>query len=124
MPTMRSSSRAATGRFLPTVLLCGFSFCAALAGDSPPPVEATRQIDAATRRIEIRDADSLLLEYPDWLTTVTSHDPSVIRVFAVRPNCLRVQRVAAGTTTLRAVDRGDHQYSVEVIVRASADGRK
>ena len=124
MPTMRSSSRAATGRFLPTVLLCGFSFCAALAGDSPPPGEATRQIDMATRRIEIRDADSLLLEYPDWLTTVTSHDPSVIRVSAVRPNCLRVQRVATGTTTLRAVDRRDHQYSVEVIVRTSAEGRK
>lgn len=124
MPMMRSSSRAATGRFLPTVLLCGFSFCAALASESPPPGEATRQIDAATRRIEIRDADSLLLAYPDWLTTVTSHDPSVIRVSAVRPNCLRVQRVAAGTTTLRAVDRGDREYSVEVIVRASADGRK
>jgi hypothetical protein len=122
---MKPLRRGAMRRLVPMVVLCGFSFCGAIAGESPqpPPVEATRQVDAATRRIEFRDAESLLLEYPDYLTTVTSFDPSVIRVSAVRPNCLRVQRVSQGTATLRAVDRSDHRYSVEVVVLA-ADGRK
>jgi len=125
MPRMQSFRRAATGRFLPTVLLCGFSFGSADATESPSAVntEAVHRIDAATRRIEIREAESLLLEYPDWLTTVKSLDPTVIRISAVRPNCLRVQRVADGTATLQAVDRGDHRYSIQVIVRASTDGR-
>ena len=83
-----------------------------------------QQVDGTTRRVEFRAADSLLLEYPEWLTTVTSPDLSVIRVTAVRPNCLRVQRVSEGTATLRAVDRGDHQYSIEVVVMATAEGRK
>ncbi len=125
MPTMQSFRRAATCRLLLTVILCGFSFGGAVATDSPSVVknEMVRQIDAATRRIEIRDADSLLLEFPEWLTTVKSLDPALIRVSAVRPNCLRVQRVTQGTATLHAVDRGDHQYSIQVIVRASTDGR-
>ena len=125
MPTMPTFCRAATRRFLPTVLLCGFSFGGAIANDKPSAdsTEQVQQIDAATRRIEIRENDVLLLEYPDWLTTVKSFDPTVIRVSAVRPNCLRVRRVSQGTTTLQAVDRGDHRYSIQVIVRASSDGR-
>lgn len=125
MPTLQPFSRMATSRFLPTVLLCGFTFSGAVAADLPIPVnrEAVRQIDSATRQIEIRESDSLLLEYPGWLTTVKSFDPALIRVSAVRPNCLRIQRITHGKTTLLAIDRDDHRYSVEVIVRASTDGK-
>ena len=122
---MKHSNRATTNWFLPTVLLCGFGFSGAIAGDAPRPVnrEVVQQIDSATRRIEIQDTDALLLDYPDWLTTVKSFDSSVIRISAVRPNRLRIQRVSHGTTTLHAIDRGDHQYSVQVVVRASTDGK-
>jgi Flp pilus assembly secretin CpaC len=123
MPTIQSSGRQATGRFLPTVLLCGFAFCGASATESPPAAESVQQINAASRRIEISTGESLLLEYPDWLTTVKSHDPTVIRVSAVRPNRLRVTRVSKGTTTLQAIDRRDHEYSIEVVVQASTEDR-
>ena len=124
MPMNFLLGRAAS-RLLPIVLLCGFSFGGARATDAPDPpsVETVRQVDAATRRIEIIDADSLLLEYPDWLTRVTSLDPNVIRVSAVRPNCLRIQRVARGTATLQAVDRGDQRYSLELVFQDSTGRR-
>lgn len=122
MPSIRLFSRRVASRLLPTVLLCGFAFCGAGAAD-PPATETVQRIDAATRRIELTSSDSLLLEYPDWLTTVKCQDPAVIRVSAVRPNCLRVTRVSQGTATLRAVDRRDNQYSIEVIVQGSTQNR-
>jgi hypothetical protein len=125
-----SNACSATRSFLPsvifpTVILCGFGFCGAVAKDAPPTAApAIRQVDAATRRVEIHDTDSVLLEYPDWLTTVKSLDPAVIHVSAVRPNCLRIQRVSEGTATLQAIDRGDRRYSIEVIVRAQVESQK
>jgi hypothetical protein len=121
MPAIRFLSRRATSRFLPTVLLCGFAFCGAGAAEAPPATEPVRQVDASTRRIELTSSESLLLEYPDWLTTVKSRDPAVIRVSAVRPNRLRISRVSQGATILHAVDRRDHEYSIEVIVQTSAE---
>jgi len=123
MPIAQTFRRAVTGRFLPTVLLCGFGFCGACATEVlPQSTDRPIQVGSATRSVEIRNSESVL-EYPDWLTTVKSHDSAVIRISAVRPNQLRIQRVGAGTTTLVATDRGDHQYSIEVIVRDVADGR-
>jgi hypothetical protein len=116
---------------LPAVVLCGFGFCGVVAKDASPsaapvaPVApAIHQVDAATRRVEIHDTDTVLLEYPDWLTTVKSLDPAVIHVSAVRPNCLRIQRVSEGKAKLQAIDRGDRRYSIEVIVRAQVEGQK
>lgn len=122
MPKYQTTCRAVTVRLLPTVILCGFAFGGALAADVPvnPPV-AVQQINDSTRRIELRS--DTLLEYPDWLTVVKGFDPKLIRITAVRPNCLRIQGLSQGTTTLQAVDRGGHQYSIEVIVRTTLDGQ-
>lgn len=106
---------------LPTVLLCGFGFMGAIAGDTPaaPAAETLPSIAAdAVRGIEISHGDPVLLEYPDWLTTVKSVDPGVLRIEAVRPNCLRLQSLNPGITTLKAVDRQDRSYSVRITVLA------
>ena len=110
---------AAMRRLCLAVILCGFGFCGALASDSSLPGSPIHQVDGTTRRIDINDAEVVLLEYPDWLTTVKSLDPAIIRVTAIRPNCLRVQRLGPGTAALHAVDRKDHQYVLEVIVPAA-----
>lgn len=113
--------RMAMRRLIPTVLLCGFAFCGAQAADAPGGSEGVvLHVDSTTRRIELREAESLL-EFPEWLTTVKSSDATVVHVSAVRPNRLRVQRVTSGTTHLMAVDRSEHRYSVELIVRAQAE---
>lgn len=121
---MSFTSRSARW-FLPTVFLCGFSYCSAFASDSVPSEvrETIRQVDASTRRIEVRDADSLLLQYPDWLKQVKSLDPAVIQVSAVRPDRLRIQRVAQGSATLHVLDRRDHRYSVEIVFQGSSGQR-
>lgn len=123
MPITQTISRAVKCRFLPTVLLCGFAFCGAAATEMPSQsADRPIQVGMATRSVEIRNSESVL-EYPDWLTTVKSHGSGVIRISAVRPNQIRVQRVGPGTTTLVATDRGDHQYSIEVIVHDASDNR-
>lgn len=123
MPMTQMISRAVKGWFLPTVLLCGFGFCGAAATELPPQSDDRPiQVGMATRSVQIRNSESVL-EYPDWLTTVKSYDSAVIRISAVRPNQIRVQRVGPGTTTLQATDRADHQYSIEVIVHDAGDGR-
>lgn len=116
MPDTRVSSRTSASRFLPAVLLCGFAYCGTLASEMPPaPVpEAVHRIEAATRRLEVRDADSVLVQFPDWLTRVQSGDSSVIRLTAVRPDCVRVVRLTEGRTTLTALDRQHREYSVEL----------
>ena len=107
MPAKRSFHRTFTGRLVPTVILCGFAFGAALAVDSPAPPqsETIHRIVAGAQKLEVRDAVSLMLEFPDWVTTVKSLHPSVIQVTAVRPNCLRIRRISEGLATLRVVDR-------------------
>ena len=116
MPDARISSRTCASRILPTVLLCGFAYYGTLASDRPPtPVpERLYQIGAATQRLEVCDSDSALLQFPEWLTRVRSGDARVIRVTAVRPDCLRVTRLAEGRTTLTALDRQQREYSVEL----------
>lgn len=122
MPMNQTTCRAMKVRLLPTVILCGFAFGGILAAEPPVnPPTSIQQIDATTRRIELHS--DTLLEYPDWLKTVKGFDPKLIRVTAVRPNCLRIQRLSQGSTTLKAFDRGDHQYSIEVIVRSTLDGQ-
>lgn len=123
MPMTQMISRAVKSWFLPTVLLCGFGFCGAAATELPPqPADGPIQVGLETRSVQIRNSESVL-EYPDWLTTVKSYDSTVIRISAVRPNQIRVQRIAPGTTTLVATDRADHQYSIEVVVHDAGDGR-
>ena len=124
MPSIPSHCRAATRQLRLAVILCGFGFCGAIASDSSPSAKAlTHHVNGATHRIDLSDAASVLLEYPDWLTTVKSMDPTVIRVTAVRPNCLRVQRVGQGSAELHALDRGNHEYVLEIIVPALANVR-
>lgn len=123
MPITQTISRAVKSWFLPTVLLCGFGFCGAAATELPrQSADRPIQIGSATRSVQIRNSESVL-EYPDWLTTVKSYDSAVIRISAVRPNQIRVQRISPGTTTLVATDRADHQYSIEVIVHDAGDSR-
>ena len=116
MPDTRISSRTSARRILPTVLLCGFAYCGTRASDAPPtpPPETVHHIGATTQRLEVRDSDSVLVQYPEWLTRVRSSDASVIRVTVVRPDCLRVTRLAEGRTTLTALDRQQREYSVEL----------
>ncbi|MFO1045378.1 MAG: hypothetical protein U0941_26670 [Planctomycetaceae bacterium] len=108
--------------YLPTVFLCGFSYCSVFAGEGPSS-DSIRQVDASTRRIEVRDSDSLVLQYPDWLKQVKSLDPAVVRVSAIRPDRLKVQRVAQGTAKLQVLDRSDHKYSLEIVFQDSTDKR-
>lgn len=121
MPDKLFSSRAARW-YLPTVFLCGFSYCSVFA-DEPPSKDTIKQVDASTRRIEVRDSDSLVLQYPDWLKQVKSLDPAVMRVSAVRPDRLKVQRVAQGTAKLQVLDRSDHRYSLEIVFQDSTGQR-
>lgn len=117
MPDTRFfSSRTSASRILPAVLLCGFAYCGTLASDATPAVapEAIYRIEAATQRLEVRDADAVLVQFPEWLTRVRSGDANVIRITAVRPDCLRVTRLAEGRTTLTALDRQQREYSVEL----------
>lgn len=116
MPDTRKSSRTCASRILPTVLLCGFAYCGTLASDAPPTPDTPTlyKIEATTQRLEIRDADSVLVQFPEWLTRVRSGDARVIRVTAVRPDCLRVTRLTEGRTTLTALDRQQREYSVEL----------
>ncbi|MDB5348604.1 MAG: hypothetical protein JWP89_6981 [Schlesneria sp.] len=123
MPSIQTHCRAATHQLSLAVILCGFGFCGAVASESSPAHGPIHQVNGTTHSIDFSDADSVLLEYPDWLTTVKSLDPAIIRVTAVRPNCLRIQRVGQGTTELRAVDRRDHQYVLAIIVPALANVR-
>lgn len=121
MPYKLFSSRAARW-YLPTVFLCGFSYCSVFAGEAPSN-DTIKQVDASTRRIEVRDSDSLVLQYPDWLKQVKSLDPAVMRVSAVRPDRLKVQRVAQGTAKLQVLDRSDHRYSLEIVFQDSTGQR-
>ena len=116
MPDARSSSRTSASRILPVVLLCGFAYCGALASDAPstPTPEAIYRIEAETQRPEVRDADSVLVQFPDWLTRVRSGNSSVIRITAVRPDCLRIVRLTEGRTTLTALDRQQREYSIQL----------
>lgn len=123
MPLIHSYCRVVPSQLWLTVILCGFGFCGAVASDSLPANGPTHQVTSSTQRINLLDAESVLLEYPDWLTTVKSRDPSVIRVVAIRPNCLRLERVGQGAAKLHAVDRQEQQYVLEVIVPASANVR-
>lgn len=119
MPDLRKSSRTGAHRILPTVLLCGFAYCGTLASQTPPTSKPERlyQIEAATQRLDVRDADSVLVQFPDWLTRVRSADSSVIRVTAVRPDCLRITRLTEGRTLLTALDRQQREYSVELTLK-------
>jgi hypothetical protein len=123
MPIMKSISRAQAYSALSTVLVCCSAVAAAGAKDRPHR-SGIQRISARSEKLEICDASSILLEFPDWLTTVKSLDPAVIRVSAIRPNCLRVQRIASGKAILHVVDRSDHEYSVELNVRASMDNEE
>ncbi|MBC8116154.1 MAG: pilus assembly protein N-terminal domain-containing protein [Candidatus Saccharimonas sp.] len=116
MPDARNSSRTSASRILPAVLLCGFAYYGTRASDTPPtPVpETLYKIGATTQRLEVRDSDSVLVQFPEWLTRVRSGDSSVIRVTAVRPDCLRITRLTEGRTTLTALDRQQREYSVEL----------
>ena len=116
MPDTRFSSRTSVSRILPAVLLCGFAYCGTLASEAPlaPVPEAIYRVEATTQRLEVRDADSVLVQFPEWLTRVRSGDSSVIRLTAVRPDCLRVVRLTEGRTTLTALDRKQREYSVEL----------
>ena len=122
----RISSRTSASRILPAVLLCGFAYCGTLASDAPsaPAPEAIYRIEAATRRLEVRDAVSVLVQFPEWLTRVRTGDSSVIRITAVRPNCLRVVRLSEGRTTLTALDRKQREYSVELSLVTSHPGEQ
>lgn len=112
-----TSSRTIARRVLSTVVLCGFVHCAAIASDAPSgsATDSVHTVPANTRRLEVRAAESLLVQFPDWLTRVRSRDSNVIRVTAVRPDCLRVTRVSEGTARLLAVDRHEREYSVELL---------
>jgi len=125
MPAQTQNHRTRNRRFIPALLLCGFAFHGAAAcASAPAPAESIQQVFATTERIELRESNSLLLDYPDWLTQVRSQNPSVIRIDAVRPNRLRVTRIGTGTSLLQAIDCQDRLYTVEVIVvRAAAEGR-
>jgi len=126
MPAKRQDCRTFTSRLLATVVLCGFAFGGARATDSPslPQPEEIHRIDARAQKLEIRDVTSVMLEFPDWVTTVKSLDPSVIHVTAIRPDCLRVRRISDGLSTLRVVDRHDREYHIEVMVVSSSEARK
>lgn len=123
MPSIQVYCRALTRQLSLAVILCGFGFCGAIASDSSPGHGPVHHVNGTTHSIDFSDANSVLLEYPDWLTTVKSLDPAVIRVTAVRPNCLRVHRVGEGTAELRAVDRRDHQYVLAIIIPATDNVR-
>ena len=116
MPDTRFSSRTSVSRILPAVLLCGFAYCGTLASEAPLAAapEAIYRVEATTQRLEVRDAGSVLVQFPDWLTRVRSGDSSVIRITAVRPDCLRVVRLTEGRTTLTALDRQQREYSIEL----------
>jgi Flp pilus assembly secretin CpaC len=116
MPETRTLRRTGARRILPTVLLCGFAYCGTVASETPPtpPSERLVQIGATTQRLDVGDADSVLVQFPDWLTRVRSTDASVVRVTAVRPDRLRITRLAEGRTTLTALDRQQREYSVEL----------
>ena len=121
MPDTRIFSLTSAHRFLPTVLLCGFAYCGTLASETPttPKPERLYQIETAVQRLDVRDADSVLVQFPDWLTRVRSADSNVIRVTVVRPDCLRITRLAEGRTTLTALDRQQREYSVELSLVAA-----
>lgn len=106
---------------LSTVLLCGSVYCGTQAADTPPSPasETVYQVGAATRRLDVRDSDSVLVQFPEWLTRVRSGNADMVRVTAVRPDCLRITRLAAGRTTLTAVDRQQREYSVELSLPAT-----
>ena len=125
MSDTKKLSRTSTHRVLPTVLLCGFAFCGALASETTttPRPEQLYQIVAATQRLDVPDADSVLVQFPDWLTRVRSGDPNVIRVTAVRPDCLMITRLAEGRTTLTALDRQQREYTVELSLAATRRGQ-
>lgn len=116
MTDTRISSRTSTSRILPAVLLCGFAYSGTLASDAQPvrTPEPIYRIEAATQQLEVRDAASVLVQFPEWLTRVRSGDSSVIRITAVRPDCLRVVRLSEGRTTLTALDRQQREYSIEL----------
>ena len=116
MPDKRKPSRTCVRRIIPTVLLCGFAYCGTRAADKlpHPEPEQLHQIGSDTQRLEIGDSDSVLIQFPEWLTRVRSGDARVIRVTAVRPDCLRVTRLTAGRTTLTALDRRQREYAVEL----------
>lgn len=116
MPDARFSSRTIASRIIPGVLLCGFAYCGTLASDAPPAPapEAVYRIASATQRLEVRDAESVLVQFPEWLTRVRSCDSNVIRITAVKPDCLRITRLTEGRTTLVAYDRQKREYSVEL----------
>jgi hypothetical protein len=121
MPTTRLKGRAFAGRMLPTVLLCGFMYCGTLAADADPPrsAEQVHHVSAVLRQLEVRDADSFLLEYPDWLTRVDGFDPQLVRVTAVKPNRLRITRRANGKTLVKAIDRKKTEYTIELTMVSS-----
>lgn len=121
MPLDLIRRRTAIRRAMPTVLLCGFAFCGALATDVVPlpAPEPLHQIVASSQKLEVRDVSSVVLEFPDWLTRVISHDPAVVHVTAIKPNCLRIIRRTDGQTRLKAHDRKDHEYIVELTVVTS-----
>jgi Flp pilus assembly secretin CpaC len=114
MQDTRISSRNSARWIFPTALLCGFAYCGWLASAASPAPEMVYQIGAATHRLEVRDLESVLIQFPEWLTRVRSSDASMVRVTAVGPDCLRVTRLAEGRTTLTAVDRQKREYSVEL----------
>lgn len=109
------SRTGATRNFL-TVLLCGFAYCGSLAADKSaiPAAERVLQMTGTTQRLELGEADAVLIQFPEWLTQVRSTDAGVVRVTAVKPNCLRVTRLASGRTTMTARDRQEREYTVEL----------
>lgn len=120
MQEFQSDCRANARRIISTVLLCGFAFCGASANEAPAQ-PAVRRIMARSQALEVCDRSFLELEFPDWLTIVRSHDPAVVHVAAIRPNRLRVECLNSGMAILHAVDRSDHEYTIELNVRARAD---
>jgi hypothetical protein len=126
MPTNRPFRRTFTGRLVPTVVLCGFAFAGALADDlpAPQPSEVIHQIDTRSEKLEIRSDQTVVLEFPDWVTSVKSLNPSIVHVSAVRPDCLRIRRIGEGLAMLHVVDRHAREYSIEMTVVSPDAGHK
>lgn len=113
MQTKKTPSRASVSWILPTVLLCGFAYCGTFAADAKSS-SAVHKVAHSVQKLELKDTDSVLVQFPDWLTRVQSGNADLIRITAIKPDCVRVTCLGDGQTTLKAVDRQQREYSVEL----------
>jgi len=105
--------------WLLTVLLCAVGMRSAIAEwmwESP----SAQQVRPGTRQISVSNARPVVLEFPDWLTTVRGPSPEILRIRALRPDCLEIQGRTPGKAMLSAVDRRQQQYTIEVMVDSGA----